>query len=131
MKRIVFAALAVALTLAVSARPAQAQYRNVIVNSGNGQGNRVVAVNPGFGQNTILNSGNGIGNVIVARPGAGFYPAYCPPYYGGGGNFINNSGNGINNRILINPGYGYGGFGASNNFISNSGNGQGNVIVVR
>jgi hypothetical protein len=75
MKRSLLAALAVALTLAVSARPAEAQYKNVIVNSGNGQGNRIVAVNHGFGgfgQNTILNSGNGIGNTIVARTGGGF-----------------------------------------------------------
>jgi len=140
MRKFLLGVAVSAIALVATAQSASAQHkRNVIVNSGNGVGNTIVAKNSGgfpipFGgssSNLIANSGNGIGNTIVAKNSGGF-PS---PFGGLGTNIINNSGNGIGNTIIAGnaggsfPGGGVFPGGVNVNVVTNSGNGVGNTIL--
>jgi hypothetical protein len=153
MRRFIVSAAALVGFLTCSST-ATAQYgRNVIVNSGNGVNNTIVAQSSGvpvggwlpgpilpgpFGggvhSNWISNSGNGIGNTIIAGSGGsigfgGWYPGGGVFPGGVNVNVVTNSGNGIGNQIITGnrgaPG------GLNINVITNSGNGAGNTIVTR
>ncbi|MBX9626714.1 MAG: hypothetical protein K2X82_23155 [Gemmataceae bacterium] len=90
---------------------------------------------PEFRRNVILDSGNGIGNTIVARNGGfggGGYPFGPHGVFGPGGlniNVVTNSGNGVGNTVHTTNRGGPGGINI--NVITNSGNGVGNTIRTR
>ena len=134
MRKFLLGVAVSAIALVATAQSASAQHkRNVIVNSGNGVGNTIVAKNSGgfpspfggLGTNIINNSGNGIGNTIIAGNAGGSFPGGGVFPGGVNVNVVTNSGNGVGNTILTGnsrPG------GLNVNVITNSGNGASNVI---
>lgn len=90
---------------------------------------------PEFRRNVILDSGNGIGNTVVAGNGGfggGGYPFGPHGVFGPGGlniNVVTNSGNGVGNTVHTTNRGGPGGINI--NVITNSGNGIGNTVRTR
>src|SRR5262249_47025071 len=116
MRRFIVSAAALVGLLAASGSASAQHNKNVIVNSGNGVNNTVVARNApasilpggcypggcvpgpyypggGFNKNVISDSGNGIGNTVIATNGGGFWGSYP-----GGGVFPG----GVNVNVITN-----------------------------
>lgn len=122
MKQVLAASAAIVLALAsVLPAPAQWHNKNVIVNSGNGAGNTIIAQNRG--------GFRGYTPAPVVSPygyGGGFYPGaeFNPGFVGPNGYDFPGHG-----------GYGFPPFpapvGRNTNIIRDSGNGYGNTIIAR